>query len=191
MDIDPDNGGSNSGYGDFRRDAGPDLDMFNNKKMLFFDVGANKGYTIATWLSLWMPNLSINPQVLADYLRTKLKLNDCGACGDCKEEGFIKFNSSLRMKKTIEIYAFEPQPTTYEILSQMKQWINASFLCTYQLALSTETKISTLQKCPPGGEICELETKTNLSTENHVATKVITLDKFLEEQNITEKKLIY
>ncbi|CAF3414865.1 unnamed protein product [Rotaria sp. Silwood1] len=131
-----------------------DLDIYNDKKMIFIDVGANKGYTIATWLSLWMPHLGINPRVLGDYLRTKINLNDCGACGDCREEGFLKFNSSLRINKAIEIYAFEPQPKTYEILTQIKQWMNASFMYIYQTALGNQTAIGSLQKCPPGGEVC-------------------------------------
>ncbi|CAF1010679.1 unnamed protein product [Rotaria sp. Silwood1] len=164
-----------------------DLDIYNDKKMVFINVGANKGYTIATWLSLWMPHIGINPRVLGHYLRTKINLNDCGACDDCREEGFLEFNSSLRINKAIEIYAFEPQPKTYEILTQIKQWMNASFMYIYQTALGNQTAIGSLQKCPPGGEVCGLETNANITSENYIATKVTTLDKFLEEQNITEK----
>ncbi|CAF4257378.1 unnamed protein product, partial [Rotaria sp. Silwood2] len=80
-----------------------------------------------------------------------------------------------------------PQPTTYEILTQVKTWMNASFLYTYQLALGNQSGIGALRKCPPGAEVCGLETKANPNSENYVATKVTTLDKFVEEQNITEK----
>ncbi|CAF1104882.1 unnamed protein product [Adineta steineri] len=165
-----------------------DIDMPSDGKMLFFDIGANKGYTIASWISLWMPYLGINTRSLGNYLRTKLNLDDCGACSDCKEDKIEILNLTSRVNKTIEIYAFEPQPPTYKLLNHVHQWMNISFLHLYDLAISNETGTGLLMKCHPGGEACGLNAKSdkkNLST--HIQANLITLDKFIEDHKIYRK----
>ena len=63
-----------------------ELGLSSNRNKLFFDIGANKGYTIAGWLSLWMPNRNISTRNLGKFLQTELRISDCGACSDCKGE---------------------------------------------------------------------------------------------------------
>ncbi|CAM4766680.1 unnamed protein product [Rotaria magnacalcarata] len=143
-----------------------DLNMFDHRKMLFFDVGANKGYTITKWLSLWMPHLGINGIILEEFLRQKLKLKDCA----------------------IEIHAFEPQPSTYQVLTKLKRWMNTPFLHIHKVAVSNQSEIRSLRKCLAGFEQCALETTSNLSnTKYYTNTIVTTLDKFVDERNISQK----
>lgn len=165
-----------------------DLDMFGERKMLFFDVGANKGYTIAKWLSLWMPHLGINGIILGKFLRQKLKLKDCGVCNECVDAGFIDFKRQEHVTTAIEIHAFEPQPSTYQVLTKMKRWMNTPFLHVHKVALSNQSEILSLRKCPTGFEQCSLQTTSNLSnTKYYTKTIVTTLDKFVDEKNISQK----
>ncbi|CAF3538156.1 unnamed protein product [Rotaria socialis] len=143
-----------------------DLNMFAHRKMLFFDVGANKGYTIAKGLSLWMPHLGINGIILGEFLRQKLKLKDCGICNECIEAGFINFKRDERVHTAIEIHAFEPQPSTYQVLTKMKRWMNSSFLHIHKVALSNQSEIRALRKCPAEFEQCALPTTSNLNERN-------------------------
>ena len=53
---------------------------------VIFDIGANKGYTAAAMLALWLPSLGVDPAVWQksrDSRITALPEFDCGMCGDC------------------------------------------------------------------------------------------------------------
>ncbi|CAF1404665.1 unnamed protein product [Adineta ricciae] len=163
-----------------------DLGTVRERRKLLFDIGANKGYTIATWFSLWNPQSQINPRSLANYLRKNLSISQCGECNDCLQMSLsTKVKVSLDMN--IEIYAFEPQPSTYEILRQVKQWTNQRSLHIYNLAMSNQTGTELLLKCNPGDEFCGLETsKSARNIERYLLVNVTTLDTFLQRSHITE-----
>ena len=158
-----------------------------HQNMLFFDVGANKGYTIAAWISLWMPDLRINPQTLYEFLKIHLNLSDCGVCQDCRESDFGTLKLRRHMKQTIEVHAFEPQPSTYALLNRTQQWMNLSSVYAHHLALSNETRPILLTKCPVGVEFCGLASKSDIDSKNFVEVQTTTLDKLVELYKITRQ----
>ena len=82
-----------------------DLGTIRERRKLLFDIGANKGYTIATWFSLWNPQSQINPQSLAKYLRKNLSIFHCGECDDCFQIS-LSTKIEISLDTNIEIYAF-------------------------------------------------------------------------------------
>jgi FkbM family methyltransferase len=163
---------------------------FRQQTMLFIDVGANKGYTLATWLSIWLPSCRVSPDRLREYLRENLHLNDCGICNDCEHVPFDTWPSISTMNITVDIHAFEPQPSTYDILNQVRQWTNVSSLYTYNLALSNQTGIGLFRQCKAGIEVCGLASPTHPKSSpnwKYIQVNMTTLDEFIESHNITHR----
>ena len=165
-----------------------DMAMPTEGPPLFFDVGANKGYNIAAWTALWMPQLGVNSRTLGEFLRTKLK-SYCGACEDCKDRRWEHLKFTERRNQTMEIHAFEPQPSTFALLNEVQQWMNASIMYTHNLALSNETGTILQQKCSAGNEVCALARRTHPDQmlSKFVVVNVTTLDRVVELQNISRR----
>ncbi len=165
-----------------------DLNVPHQRKKLFFDVGANKGYTIATWLSTWKPKMGFNPKNLYDYLSQVLKIDDCGACLDCKETTQTNLQRNNYLDTTVEIYAFEPMKSTYDVLLQVRTQFNISNLYIYQLAISNATGIAAVAKCPVGAESCGLTSIGHVPSKEAVfQIQTMTLDDFVEQKKIKQK----
>jgi FkbM family methyltransferase len=164
-----------------------DIGFPEHRNMLFFDVGANKGYSIATWISLWMPGLGISSRTLYEFLKTHSNLTDCGVCQDCREFSFETLQLRTQVNRTIEIHAFEPQPSTYVLLNRTRQWMNLSTFHTHQLALSNATSTGLLRKCPVGVEVCGLASKSDLESNKFLEVQTITLDQFVKQNRITRQ----
>ena len=164
-----------------------DMGFPEHQNMLFFDVGANKGYSVATWISLWMPDLRISPRTLYDFLKTHSNLSDCGVCQDCHESTFETLKLRRQVNQRVEIHAFEPQPNTYALLNQTRQWMNLSSFHIHQFALSNETSTGFLRKCPLGVEVCGLASKSDADPNAFLEVQIITLDNFVELHKITRQ----
>lgn len=69
----------------------------------------------------------------------------------------------------------------------MRKWTNVSFIQAYEVALSNQSGVGLLCKCAPGGEACRLFTNTSdlINNETYIITNVTTLDKFIEDHNIS------
>ncbi|CAF1377655.1 unnamed protein product [Adineta ricciae] len=155
---------------------------------LFFDIDANKGYTIASWLSIWMPEKNVDPKSLYKYLSHILKINDCGVCSDCNETILNTVQINNPTYKRLTIHAFEPMKSTYEILDQVRTWMNLSTLYVHQLAISNSTGTANMKKCPAGGEVCGLITNDDTARNDKVfQTPTVTLDDFIEQKKIQQK----
>ncbi|UJR12601.1 hypothetical protein I4U23_016776 [Adineta vaga] len=165
-----------------------DLHESPQQNKLFFDIGANKGYTIVSWLSMWMPEKDINPKSLYRYLSQVLKINDCGVCSDCNETILNTVQINNPMDTILKIHAFEPMKSTYQILDQACAWMNLSTLHVHRLAISNTTGTANMKKCPAGGEACGLMTRDDTaSNDNIFQTPTMTLDDFVEQKNIQQK----
>ncbi|CAF1220708.1 unnamed protein product [Adineta steineri] len=165
-----------------------DLNKSLQQKKLLFDIGANKGYTIALWLSMWMPEIGVNPRSLYMYLSQVLKIDDCGVCTDCNETISNSVPINNRISTTLEIHAFEPMESTYQALRQVSTWINISTLYIHEIAISNTTGIANMKKCPVGSELCGLlAIDHSTSNEKVFQTSTITLDEFVEQKNIQQK----
>ena len=101
---------------------------FNNHPTpveVLMDVGANKAYAVATWLSFFAPELEINPSRLGEYIRSRPELSEpCGSCNDCQDEPYNRTNRQEKVK--LQVYGFEPQPGTVDVLKGIKDWMNIS-----------------------------------------------------------------
>ena len=165
-----------------------DFDQSDRQNKLFFDVGANKGYTIATWLSVWLPQLNMNPKSVFDYISKELGIKDCGACGDCQEPPLNISERRSRFPVTLTIHAFEPMNDTYEALLKVRTRFNVSNLHIHHLAISNTTGIGNIVKCPLGAESCGLvHTNPDGLIGNTVPISTMTLDHFVEQNGIKEE----
>ena len=166
-----------------------DSDNSRPRKKLFFDIGANKGYTIASWLSTWMPQLGVNSISLYKYLSQTLNITDCGACLDCKETMMNNVHLSNHLGSTLEIHGFEPMKSTYEVLGKVRTWINMSTLYIHKIAMSNMSGRANMNKCPVGAESCGLVSSADQSrsNENIFQTETITLDDFVQQKGISQK----
>jgi FkbM family methyltransferase len=162
-----------------------DLRLPRRQYRLFFDIGANKGYNIASWLSTCMPETGFNQKNLYDYLSRVLKIDECGACLDCKDKTQCTLQENDYVDTKVEIYAFEPMESTYQALLQMRTWFNISRLHIYQLAISNSTGRANISKCPVGAETCGLiSVGRPVANEPTFETQTITLDDFVEQNKI-------
>jgi FkbM family methyltransferase len=165
-----------------------DLNVPDRQNKLFFDVGANKGYTIASWLATWMPEKGVSPKSLYYYLSHVLKIKDCGVCSDCTEEMHSNLQRNDLLRTTLEIHAFEPMESTYQALLQVHTWMNVSTLHFHQLAISNITGTAKMSKCPVGGEACGLMSVGRaVPNEAVFSSLTITLDDFVEQKKIRQK----
>jgi hypothetical protein len=99
------------------------FDDANTAVHVLIDVGANKGYAVATWLSFFLPELNITQARLGNYISsTKHFDGSCGSCDDCKDEPIKRINNQQKLK--LQIHAFEPQPATVDVLKDIKNWMN-------------------------------------------------------------------
>jgi hypothetical protein len=109
-------------YADFYLTA---FDNHDTPAEILIDVGANKAYAVATWLAFFLPELGINQARLGEYInRVKHLPEPCGSCNDCQDEMLKRKNIQQKLK--LQIYAFEPQPGTVDILNDIKNWMNIS-----------------------------------------------------------------
>jgi FkbM family methyltransferase len=98
------------------------------------NVGANKGYLIASLVDLLRPGMGITPKTLHAHLispevaRHQLLLDGCGFCNDCTE-GHLPLKGSAarhcfsdagellpRESFPVHLHAFEPTPANGELL---------------------------------------------------------------------------
>jgi hypothetical protein len=104
------------------------LTAFDNHQIpveVVIDVGANKAYTVATWLAFFLPELGINQGRLGQYIQSTKGLSEsCGSCNDCQDEPFKR--KKIQQKVKLQIHAFEPQPGTVDILKDIQRWMNVS-----------------------------------------------------------------
>ena len=89
------------------------------------DVGSNKAYVVAAWLAFFLPELNVNRANLHDYLESTKQVGyACGSCQDCKAQSFKQ--SNIRPKLRLHMHAFEPQPSTIDLLKNVQTWMNVS-----------------------------------------------------------------
>jgi hypothetical protein len=100
------------------------LDNHSTSVQTLIDVGANKAYAVAAWLSFFSSELNIGPAKLGKYLESTGKVTyPCGSCNDCEDAPLSRLK---REKSALQIHAFEPQPGTVEVLRGVRQWMNIS-----------------------------------------------------------------
>ena len=169
-----------------------DMNRPDRQDKLFFDVGANKGYTIALWLSTWMPQLNISQKNVYELLKEQLKVDDCGACLDCRESVLNisqknnNNSSSSTIPTRITIHAFEPIRDTYEMLLQLRLQFNLSDVFIHNLALTNSTGVKKMVKCAAGKESCGLVLTQSNPADVIVDVNTMRLDDFVEKYQIEQ-----
>ena len=150
------------------------------KPIVVMDVGANKGYTIASLMDLLMPELGITPAALHPYLQSMLadagQSEDviCGACHDCKEghtESSVSRACTLPSGGSVPSSAFpvtfygvEPQPSNVNALQmgiatlfekqRQEVGLNASSLYILPVAMGAQEGNVDFTLCQAGSEGC-------------------------------------
>jgi FkbM family methyltransferase len=165
-----------------------DLNIPHRQNKLFFDIGANKGYDIALWLSVWEPNIGINPKSLYNYLVRFAGINDCGSCPDCNDAVMINESRNDYLNTTLEIHAFEPIESTCNALRQVRSSFNISGLHIHQVAISNRTGVENIVKCLGGKEGCGLMgAGREEPNDGYFQVQTITLDDFVEQNKIKQQ----
>jgi FkbM family methyltransferase len=165
-----------------------DLNIPYRQNKLFFDIGANKGYTIALWLSVWQQNIGINPKTLHIYLSQAVGITDCGSCTDCIDTVMINEHKNDYPNTTLEIHTFEPLKSAYDVLLQVRTSFNISRMHIHQVAISNRTGIAYMKKCSIGAESWALmPAGRDGPNERPFKTKTITLDDFVEQNKIKQQ----
>ena len=141
------------------------------------NIGANKGYSLASFLDLFRPELGITPAAVGPLVRDTGAGAPCGACNDC-EAGHIPrrqgracfLPSGERVPSTyfpVAIFGVEPIPGNIAIINkgvhklfQEKSTpdMNAT-LSIHRFAAVGNEDIQTVPfgQCPPGIEGCGVE----------------------------------
>jgi len=94
------------------------------------DIGANKGYTATSWLSLWLPHLAVQPSSWQTANHSNITFPstamDCGNCGDCNFDPRQQKNLSwLKLEYGDDFAKIKPGGCTEEVAR--KQLIIHSF----------------------------------------------------------------
>ena len=91
--------------------------------LIMVNIGANKGYGVVNVLSLWRPDLGINPAswhaALVDQYPAVEGYALCGVCNDCMESGDRKGEPGPA-SPTITVHAVEPLPTNVPLLRKLQ-----------------------------------------------------------------------
>ena len=160
------------------------------KPIVVMDVGANKGYTIASLMDLLMPELGITPAALHPYLQSMLagtgQSEDaiCGACHDCKEghtESSVSRTCALPSGGSVPsssfpvtYYGVEPQPSNVDALQKgivplfdrqrREVGLNASSLTILPFAMGAQEGHVDFSLCEAGSEACGVAEEAQASS---------------------------
>lgn len=157
------------------------------RPLVIVNIGANKGYSLATYANLFAPELAITPSAI--YGRIMGKYGDaenggtvnhpCGACNDCREDHITPRSSRTCVRSggtifpatdvPVEIHGFEPIASNIEIIETglMALYKEATSisgggqtkLIVHRAAVVGDSKIEVVPfgMCPPGLERCGVE----------------------------------
>ena len=133
------------------------------------------------------PYFSVLPGTSPYFHTSEVQKYACSPLSDCDDMTLENLNLTAHSSKSIEIYAFEPQPSTFEILSKVQHWMNVPSVFLHNVALSNRTGTASIMRCPAGGESCGLATEGDVTgNQNFINVHVDTLDNFMEQKNISQ-----
>ena len=100
---------------------------FSCRPLTIVNIGANKGYYVAFFLSMLAPSLNIHPSSIFPLIQSVTGLDSgCGVCDDCKLGAFISGSSNFcttgdgRVVKSedfgLDIHAIEPVDANIDLL---------------------------------------------------------------------------
>ena len=148
------------------------------KPAVVMDVGANKGYTIAGLMDLFLPELGITSAALYPFLQATLASAGqdaaCGVCHDCMEghmETTMSHSCVLPSGAIVStshiptvFYGVEPHPSNVQALQEglvirfERQSVavgsNSSSLHILQLAMGAKVGVVDFMLCEAGSEGC-------------------------------------
>ncbi|CAM2713258.1 unnamed protein product [Rotaria socialis] len=172
------------------------LNAFDNNETsvdTLIDVGANKAYAVATWLSFFSPEIGINQARLGEYIRSLQTLSEpCGSCNDCKDSPLKRDNTEKKLQ--LQIHAFEPQPGTVDVLKGIKKWMNISTISdvtfeVHGMAVSDHTGHALFRKCNAGNEVCSLDI-SGVAQNAQIQVNTTSLDDFADKNNLSKVDIL-
>lgn len=168
---------------------------------VLIDVGANKGYMIAEFLSLWRPQNSTPSaaawnrairQWAAEHGSHALRQRSCGECGDCKRKAQPPAQRSLSWPGTsfsddVVVHALELVEDNRHLLrSIIDRFGLSASVQVHNLAASNETRTMFLpRRYAAGAEKAELlQGQSAANANTSVAVSVVDLDSFIASQGL-------
>lgn len=103
----------------------------SNPDKLFIDIGFNKGYNFAKWMSLWAPKLGINRQKWFESIKMQFpnipEEELCGYCEDCKgdivDSRALVVHKNSRHKghgnRSLILIGLDVNPTTVDLVANV------------------------------------------------------------------------
>lgn len=96
------------------------------KDLVFFDVGCNKGYTTANFMTAFAPSFDMSPaevhsSIQAYGRKQSMSLDRaCGVCGDCNDKPPSQWTAGGE-PFGVHVHCFEPSPASFKILQFVKK----------------------------------------------------------------------
>lgn len=156
---------------------------FRCRPLTFVDIGANKGYYIAFFISMLAPSLKIYPKSIAPLIFAVPGLqNGCGVCDDCHVGAFRAQSSSFCTNADgkavsseefgVDIHAIEPILSNIELLkSGVQKLVKDSGskhvrVHVHQAAAQGDPELESVPFliCPVGNEACGIVLDTASAT---------------------------
>lgn len=165
------------------------------RPVVVVNIGANKGYSVAHFVDLFVPNSGFSPTAVFSRIIERWPNNEvaypCGACDDCKELRVSAFvpdeceigiaGSGVRVPSVffgVDVHALEPVAANVEVLNvgvarlALDAQIDGLHVYVHRVAAVGDATLDVVpfSMCPMGLERCGVEPKgTNgsISTWNH------------------------
>jgi FkbM family methyltransferase len=159
----------------------------NPRRRIVINVGANKGYVVATALGLWLPSSGASPTDLFEYLRDKpisTERNRCGMCDDCKSVLAQPPTTPSGASSLVSAvaYAIEPQPSNFRLLRGyadiLRSRLAADVLLPFQMGLAASDSNGTFEERGMGDEGSSLG-NINRGSGPLVTVPVMSVDSFV------------
>lgn len=160
------------------------------KSLVFYDIGCNKGYTSANFLTAFAPSYGMTPpsvnQAITKYAGEHGQQIEkaCGVCGDCLESPPSLYKAGEE-PHTVHVHCFEPSPRTFEILkfvdgqhqgSSQHRWRRHN-LGVYSSSMKLFFDKSCASGKDSGGEKCGIVSEGEAGA---ITVQAVTVDDFVK-----------
>lgn len=183
-------------YVDIIRRATPDA---ASKPLTFINVGANKGYELADWMSAWEPDLGITMTRLRAVLleraaeglgqgmvQHKKDVTMCGPCEECAEvPPTVGPALSSRPAHTHIVHLLEPSSSNMFLLKAVQKHVaNVLPIHLHQVAASNTSGTIKFLDCGLGCEFGHKRHNDDSNRNDFTTVQSTTLADFVTEHNI-------
>lgn len=163
------------------------------------NIGFNKGYNMANWISIWAPESGVNNQLWYVELK-KQGIDDCGFCDDCnlelnEKKSILAKLSSKRSSRKFVIIGIDLNVKNVDTIDKIKDsflhklaTFNVSIHTIHAGASNIDGSVKVM-KCEAGDELCAITMSSNMNESVLIpAVTVDTLTRNLTVSNVLNKE---